>query len=239
MSMKMEQWIAAEHRHPDSIARYRRAIHDSSARAAILDDVLLPERLSALRGVFAGDGLFEPTFGLFNRHPHTATAEEFAAVPAQEQFYHYRTLVGPVPGKAMSPGMAHNASFTMLSRSAAWKEWLGAILGQPLAAQTGMHTRIMSHGMFMKTHNDDAHGALCAVLYLGAGWEPAFGGSFVQERRGERIVDVAPIANRLLLFSPDKGLAHGVTPFTKAIGDWERWSYSLWYGDLTEGADPH
>lgn len=45
------------------------------------------------------------------------------------------------------------------------------------------------------------------------------------------MIEVAPLANRLLLFSPHNGLSHGVAPITAAAGDWERWSYSLWYAD--------
>lgn len=45
------------------------------------------------------------------------------------------------------------------------------------------------------------------------------------------VIEVAPLANRLLLFSPHNGLSHGVAPITAAAGDWERWSYSLWYAD--------
>lgn len=211
--------------------RYRQAIHQSSGRAAVIDKLLLPEKLASLRGLFDGDGRFEPTCGLYNRHPHEVPADMFDAAPEAERFYRYRNLRGPSPGRAMSPGMMHHALFTMLSRSAVWRDWLSGILGEPLARQTGMHARIMDRGAFMKQHGDGAHGRLCAVFYVGSGWEPAFGSCFVQKDKDRPVIEVAPLANRLLLFSPHNGLSHGVAPFTDAAGDWERWSYSLWYAD--------
>lgn len=235
MSARIEQWVAAEHLLPEAVAAYRRAIHDSPGRVAVIDGFLRPDKLSALRGLFARDGRFEPSFGLFDRHPHEVAAEAFDAAPEAKRFYRYLTFRGPVPGRAMTPGMLHNTLFIMLSRTDAWRDWLAGILGAPLARQTALHARIMRRGMFMKRHNDDAHGILCAIFYLNTGWAPAFGGRFVQEDRGRPIVEVEPIANRLLLFSPGNGLSHGVAPFTDAVGDWERWSYSLWYGSETDG----
>lgn len=235
MNVKIEQWVAVEHLHPDAMARHRLAIHDSPGRAAVIDNFLLPDKLAALRGLFAGDGRFESTFGLFNRHPHQVTADIFAGAPEADRFYHYRNFLGPSPGRAMASGMLHNALFTMLSRTTAWRDWLAGILGEPLPRQTGMHARIMSRGMFMKRHGDGAHGTLCAVFYVNSGWDPAFGSGFVQEDKGRRVIEVAPLANRLLLFSPRNGLTHGVDPFTEAAGDWERWSYSFWYGGETDG----
>lgn len=148
MSVKLEHWVAAEHMVPETMLRYRQAIHQSSGRAAVIDNLLLPEKLAA---------------------------DMFDAAPEAERFYRYRNLRGPSPGRAMSPGMMHNALFTMLSRSAPWRDWLSGILGEPLARQTGMHARIMDRGAFMKQHGDGAHGRLCAVFYVGSGWEPAFG----------------------------------------------------------------
>lgn len=215
---------------------YRQAIHHSAGRAAVIDNLLLPDKLAALRGLFDNDGRFEPTYGLYHRHPHEVPAEIFRAAPETERFYSYRNFRGPAPGRAMAPGMVHNALFTMLSRSAAWRGWLAGILGEPLARQTAMHARIMGQGSFMKQHGDDAHGSLCAVFYLSSGWEPAFGSCFLQKDQGRVVIEVAPLANRLLLFSPKNGLSHGVAPITPAAGGWERWSYSLWYGNE---ADEH
>jgi hypothetical protein len=237
--MKIEQWVAAEHRQPDAMGRYRQAIHQSPGRAAILDGFLQPARLSALRELFTGDGRFEPAYGLFSRQPHEVTAEEYAAAPAEDRFYHYHALVGAASGREMSPGMVHHALFTMLSRSSAWKSWLADILGDELAVQTGMHARRMTRDMGMKRHSDNGHGSLCAVLYLDDGWQPAFGGTFFQDNQGERVIEVAPLANRMLLFSPANGLIHGVAPFHQAMGNWERRSYTMWYGTSADGADLH
>lgn len=236
VNVKLEHWISSEHLQADAMSRYHRAIHHSHGRAAIIDNLLLPDKLAVLRELFSGDGRFEPTCGLFNRHPHEVPDETFDAAPEAEQFYRYRNFRGPMPGRAMAPGMVHNALFTMLSRTPAWRAWLASILGAPLAKQTGMHARIMSRGMFMKRHDDDAHGSLCAIFYLSPGWERAFGSCFVQEDKGERVIEVAPLANRLLLFSPRNGLSHGVAPMLEAAGGWERWSYSLWYGSEDDGA---
>lgn len=230
MSVRIEQWVRPEHLDPAAMLAYRQAIHESRGRAALLDNFLLPDKLAALQQLFTSDGRFEPAYGLFGRHPHDVAADVFSAAPEQQRFYFYHNFRGPAPGRAMAAGMLHNAKFTMLSRSAAWCNWLAAILGAPLEKQTAMHARIMNRTMFMKQHDDGAHGALCAIFYLSPGWQPEFGSTFVQQRQGERMLDVAPLANRLLLFSPRNGLSHGVTPFTAAAGDWQRWSYSLWYG---------
>ncbi len=236
MNVKLEQWVSSEHLQADAIARYGRSIHHSLGRTAIIDDLLLPDKLAALRDLFSGDGRFEPAYGLFNRHPHDVSDEIFNAAPEAERFYRYRNFRGPMPGRAMARGMVHNALFTMLSRAPAWRAWLGGILGEPLARQTAMHARIMSPGMFMKRHDDDAHGRLCAIFYLSPGWDPAFGSCFVQADKGQPVIEVAPLANRLLLFSPGNGLSHGVAPMTEAADGWERWSYSLWYGNEDDGA---
>lgn len=239
MSAKIEQWVMPQHLDATVMQEYRRQIHASHGRAAILDNFLQPQKLAGLRQLFLGDGRFAPAYGLFGRHPHDVAEGEFAAAPESQRFYSYLNFRGPADGRAMAPGLLQNALFTMLSRSPAWCGWLADILGAPLEKQTGMHARIMRRGMFMKQHDDNAHGALCAIFYLSDGWQPDFGASFVQQRQQERVLEVAPLANRLLLFSPGNGLSHGVLPFSAASGDWQRWSYSLWYGSAADDGHNH
>jgi len=235
--MHIGDWIDDTHLDPDAVSAYRQSLQTSAGHAVALDGFLKPGKLQALRKLFTGDGAFAEVTGLFDRHPHGVSSEEYAAAAASNRFYRYRTLTGPA--RPMAPGFLAHLLFATLAQSPSWLAWLGAIAGTELATRTGIHARIMTRDMVMNRHSDRSHGPLCAVLYLNQGWSPAFGGTFVQERDGVCVAEVEPLANRLLVFSPDSGLAHGVAPFAEAMGVWERWSYSLWYGSGSEGGDPH
>lgn len=235
--MRLGDWIDDAHLSDAAIRAHGAAFRDGAGRAVVLDGILKLGKLAALRRLFAGDGRFEQVFGLFDRSPHGVTAKEYAAADPANRFYTYRNLIGPT--QAMAPGFLAHLLFVKLTESPEWLDWLGAIAGADLPARTAMHARIMSDGLSMKPHDDRGHGALCAVLYLSEGWSPSFGGHFEQTLPEGGAFDVAPLANRMILFAPESGLPHGVAPFTPEIGGWERWSYSLWYGAGTEGADPH
>jgi len=234
--MRLSDWIEDAHLSAATIRTCRAALRDGTGRAVVLDGVLKPGKLAALRQLFAGDGQFAQVFGLFDRTPHGVTAEEYADADPARRFYTYRNLMGPT--QAMAPGFLAHLLFVRLTQSPEWRGWLGAIAGADLLARTGMHARIMTGGMSMRPHGDRGHGTLCTVLYLSDGWSPSFGGQFQQRLAGGGAFDVAPLANRMILFDPESGVTHGVAPFTPAVGGWERWSYSLWYGTEPNG-DPH
>jgi hypothetical protein len=149
------------------------------------------------------------------------------------QFYSYLTLSGPPDGHPMAPGYLAHRLFAAMTVTPRWLDWLSAIAGERLVVRTGMHARIMTRDMLMAPHSDRDHGAICVVLYLNDGWSPPFGGRFVQTH-GHQVIEIDPLPNRLLLFSPSKGALHGVAPFSPSMGGWQRWSYSLWYDVASE-----
>jgi hypothetical protein len=237
--MDINDWIEGTHLSAAATLVYGQAIHGGDRRAAVLDGFLKPGKLAALRKNFSGDGLFTMVYGLAGRHPHEVPAEEYAAAEPANHFYRFRSLTGPAPGHHLSPGYLAHLLFSTLTLTPGWLAWLSAIIGEKLTVRTGMHARIMTRDMIIAPHSDRGHGAICAVLYLSDGWSSAFGGTFVQDHEGERVTEVEPLENRLLLFSPARGAAHGVAPFSPAMGDWERWSYSLWYGTKDDAGEAH
>jgi hypothetical protein len=226
--VNIRDWIEETHLSAAATAGYRRALRSRGHDAAVLDGFLKPGKLAALRKAFTGDSQFSMVYGLLDRHPHDVPAAAYASADPASRFYQNLTLTGPAAGRPMSPGYLAHLLFSTMTSTPGWLAWLGAIAAEPLSVRTGVHARIMTRDMLMAPHSDRDHGAICAVLYLNDGWAPAFGGRFVKTRE-QQVVTIEPVANRLLLFSPANGAVHGVAPFAPAMGDWQRWSYSLWY----------
>jgi hypothetical protein len=235
--VNIRDWIEDVHLSAAATLTYRRALSGGDRHAAVLDGFLKPGKLAALRAAFAGDGQFSMMYGLLDRDPHDVSAEVYANADPAIRFYKYLTLSGPAAGRPMMPGYLAHRLFSTMTSTPEWLAWLGAIAGENLAVRTGVHARIMTGDMLMAPHSDRGHGVICAVLYLNEGWSPAFGGRFVQTHE-HHVVTIDPLPNRLLLFSPARRTVHGVAPLSAAMGDWQRWSYSLWYDvEPKSGAD--
>ncbi len=89
----------------------------------------------------------------------------------------------------------------------------------------------MIGGQYIPPHSDFMPiRDLCGVFYASSGWRPSFGGRFRHCGPGPDIVPIEPKANRLLLFQPRHDCRHDVESITEAGADWQRWSYSIWFG---------
>jgi len=244
--MQLDNWIERRHLDRTAQAGYARAFAAAPQAALVIDDFLRADKLAALQRMFAAEGEFAERYTIWEsaagpRHGRETpvTEAEWRAAPEESRASVERILVGAKPGAPLAPGIAVHLKFAELLGSAAFMEFLAAVTGIRAPALTGMQTRIMVGGQSVGPHSDAGRGrALCAIYYVSPGWRPEFGGRFRHRGPGPAAVPVPPLANRFLVFAPRKELKHDVEAMAAAGGRWQRWSYSLWFGDAPEADDP-
>jgi hypothetical protein len=238
--MRTELWINNEHLEPARQARYAAAFKSAEYRSIAIDNLLRPEKFAALRHFFVTEAEFEEKF-YFKGCVHGKTAEEavsaetwLAAPEAHRASVEY-IFAGLRPDYRMGPGTITNMKFSELLRSHIFMSFLEAVTGIKCMTLTGMMTRILVGGQYIKPHNDFRPDRdLCGVFYLSEEWQPSFGGCFRHRGTGSDNVEVEPLANRLLLFEPRADLQHDVEPITEAGAKWRRCAYTLWFGTPLE-----
>jgi hypothetical protein len=234
--MRIEDWVNQEHLDAAKQAAYRAAFSSIPYPSVALDNFLIPEKLTALRRVFAGEGRFEEHF-FFHALVHGRLSEEavpaeiWRAAPDEHRASVEHIFSGPRPDQRMGLGTVTNIKFEELLRSPMFMSFLEQVSGIRPATLTGIMTRIFVGGQYIRPHRDSGKDRdLCGVFYLSADWQPSYGGRFRHRGTGSDNVPVEPLSNRLLLFAPRVDLLHDVEPVSEAGADWQRWAYTLWFG---------
>jgi hypothetical protein len=234
--MRIEQWINQEHL--DSANQRSRAgtFATELCPSIVLDNFLRPEKLTMLRRIFATEGKFEERFYLHAKvHGRLAeeavTAEMWHTAPEAHRASMEYMYVGPHDDYRAGLGTITNIKFGELLRSPMFMSFLEAVTGIRPATLTGMMTRILVGGQYIRPHKDFRKDRdLCGVFYLSTDWHPSYGGRFRHRGTGSDNIPVEPLPNRLLLFQPRADLLHDVERITEAGADWQRWAYTLWFG---------
>jgi hypothetical protein len=236
MMMRTELWINQEHLEPSRQAIYSAAFTSVPYPSIVIDNLLRPEKLAALRQFFAIEARFEEKF-YFKKWVRGHSSEEavpaetwYAAPEAHRASVEY-ILVGSHPDHRMSLGTITNIKFGELLRSPAFMNFIEAVTGIRCMALTGIMTRILVGGQYITSHNDFRRDRdLCGVFYLSGDWHPSYGGCFRHRGTGLDSVQIQPLPNRLLLFQPRVDLLHDVEPISQAGAKWRRCAYTLWFG---------
>jgi hypothetical protein len=234
--MRIEQWINQEHLEVERQAMYAATFTSLHYPSIVIDNFLRPEKLAALRHLFATEGRFEEKFYLgawVHGHPseEAVPAEVWRAAPEAHRASVECIYIGPQPDHRMGLGTIANMKFAELLRSPMFMNFLEAVTGIKCMTLTGFMTRILVGGQYITPHNDFAEDRdLCGVFYLSEDWRPNYGGCFRHRGAGSDIVKVEPLPNRLLLFQPRKDLQHDVEPIMQAGANWRRCAYTLWFG---------
>lgn len=210
-------------------------------RVWIVDDLLRPEKLMALREVFAIDELWSDQYGLFDRRPHRSSREDWEAATARNRFWHYRELDS---NPRLSGLLVGWANWVLFSRAVlphpAMMELLARRTGQPVPVAFECKAIALRRGHFQRPHKDSGtHRQLCGAFYVRDGWQRGYGGEFEMTVDGESVHRIEPKANRLILFDPhEQGVSrsgetntslHCMLPLNDKAGDWERFSVSVWW----------
>lgn len=236
--MRLENWIDRSHLSPESQAAHAASFSASPHASIAIDDFLQPEKLAALRRVFSTEGRFEVRHYLKGsavrpgeKGEVPVAAEVWSAASDTDRASVEYTFVDAQPDFRVGLGIVTQCKFRELMGSPEFMDYLGAVTGIRPETLTGMMTRMVAAGQYIRPHSDFRPTRdLCGVFYLSPGWEPAFGGRF--RHSGARSDDTAvePLANRLLLFRPVTGKKHDVEAMTAAGSHWRRWAYTLWFG---------
>jgi hypothetical protein len=243
--MRFELWINQEHLEPARQAMYSAAFMSVSYPSIVIDNFLRPEKLTALQNFFETEAKFEEKFFVKSRlqeHSFGAedavSAESWHVTPERHRASMEYIYAGPHPDYLMGSGTITNMKFGELLRSPNFMNFLERVTGIRCMTLTGIMTRVMIGGQYIKPHHDFRPDRdLCGVFYLSAGWHPTYGGCFRHRGNGSDSVQIEPLPNRLLLFQPRTELLHDVEPISQAGAEWRRCAYTLWFGSplATEG----
>ncbi len=212
-------------------------------RLFVIDDLLLPNRLETLRGLYRDSEAWSEMFSLFRVRGKEmtsarATREQWDAAPQAERFYAFRQYAGGAG--ALTVARAQLLGFNLVLTHDDLLALLGAATGVVLEPNVETAALSLGPGHFQRPHNDVAAGRLlCGALYLSDGWKPEFGGLFEMAAQDRVFFEVEPRANRLVLFDPNEQTGaelgkpeipmHQVRPVTAAAGAWRRHSLSIWW----------
>jgi hypothetical protein len=222
--MKLEPWIQPQHLAP--------AVMPGPSRLpVIVDELLQPDKLTALQAFFRHHGRWQEQFGLFDRDPHEVDEAAWMAAPEPSRFYRYRHYAGVAPTDGLAVPVLTHLKILQLLESPAFTAFVAGPFGQRGLQLHSINARIMAPHHFLRPHSDRKaeSRSLCGILYVHPDWHEGFGTELVfGDGRATR--RVAPVPNRLVLFDPRTGLSHHVAPRGPAARDWERWNLAFWYG---------
>ena len=236
--MQLETWISATYLDAETVASYASKFAGSPHASVVLDDFLVDDKLTALQRFFSVEGRFEEHHTAWKKtgprtygSEETVSPEAWSVLPEKRRAASELRLVGPKPEYRLGQGTITHLRFVDFARSPAFMGFLAAMTGIRPVTLTGMQTRIMILGDYLRPHSDEGSGrTLCAIFYVSDGWRPSFGGRFRHLRPETETVPVDPIANRFLVFAPQDPHSHDVEALTPAAGGWQRSSYTLWFG---------
>lgn len=226
---RLSDWIQPAHLEQSARTDYHARMAASPARMLVLDDFLTPPRYRDLQTLLREAGDLRPIYAL-NRHGGARVErEDWLAADASQRFYHHLELAGPRPGHELSPAYLTHISLLDALPTRPFLDYFQDLAGAPLNGITQVNAKAIGAGQFLHPHSDAEPGRrCCAVLYLNDDWQGAYGGYFALYRDGVEVDRVAPLGNRLLLFLPDSGYLHAVTPLSPEAGAWRRWNYTFW-----------
>ena len=234
--MRLEDWIDSHHLDAARQSAYLAAFASAPYASITIDNFLRPVKLALLQRVFGTEGKFAQRHYLWQRdeggrHEVPAPAEVWQAAPAINRAFVEGVLEAPRPEYRIGEGIAAHYKFVSLLGSSAFMQFLQRVTGVRPVTLTGLLARTMIGGQYIPPHSDFMPiRDLCGVLYASGGWQPNFGGRFRHCSVGSDRVPVEPRMNRLLLFRPGRDCRHDVEPIAEAGANWQRWSYSMWFG---------
>ncbi len=212
-------------------------------RLFVIDDLLLPKRLEALRALYRDSETWPEIFSLFRVRGKEMTSGRVSrgawdTAPQADRFYAFRQYAGGEG--ALTAARAQLLGFNLVLTHGDLLALLGAATGVVLEPNVETAALSLGPGHFQRPHNDVAAGRLlCGAFYLGDGWKPEFGGLFEMAARERVFFEVEPRANRLVLFDPNEQTGmelgkpeiplHQVRPVMAAAGRWRRHSLSIWW----------
>jgi hypothetical protein len=239
--MRLEDWIDPGYLQPSAQSAWATAFAAQPHASIALDGFLRPEKFRALQRLFGIEGFFEEKHYLWQwdeggRSEMAVSAEAWHEAPPERRAFVERIFAGPHPQHRMGQGIATHFKFVDMLSSPRFMGFLRSVTGLLPKTVTGLMTRIMVGGQYIPPHSDFMPiRDLCAVFYVSAGWQPTFGGRFRHCGPGTELIPVDPVPNRLLLFQPRADCRHDVEAITAAGTNWQRWSYSIWFGTPRPG----
>jgi hypothetical protein len=234
--MRLDDWIDPRHLDPAARAGYRAAFTASPHSSIVIDQFLCADKLELLRLVFATEGAFEERHYLWEwtdqgRSEKTVSAAAWHAARESQRAFVERVFTAPRPEYRLGRGSLTHYKFLELLSSPELMDFLDSVSGIRPPTMSGLLMRIMVGGHYIPPHSDfQPIRDLCAVFYASGGWQEGLGGRFRHCGPGSALTPVEPLANRLLLFEPRREARHDVEPIAQFDSAWERWSYSIWFG---------
>lgn len=227
----IETWVSPELADPARRAALRARFQADPARIMVIDNALLPDMYALLSRALREDCNWAVRHGVRDDRQQWVEAAGFDGLPDDHRMARHGAFAGPRAGREMSPGMLALVRFKLLLASAAWRDMLESLTGQPVAALQEMLVRRMAQGDFARPHDDAIEGRrLCLLVYFSDNWTPAQGGRFVLHAAdGDRVYD--PLPNRMILFDVGVRQDHSVQPLAAeaAHGDVWRYNFSIWF----------
>jgi 2OG-Fe(II) oxygenase superfamily len=234
--IRLEDWIDPAYLQPSAQSAWATAFAAQPHASIALDGFLCPEKFRSLQRLFGIEGLFEEKHYLWQwdeggRSEIAVSAEAWHRAPPERRAFVERIFAGAHPRHRMGQGIATHFKFVDMLSSPRFMGFLQSVTGLIPKTVTGLMTRIMVGGQYIPPHSDFMPiRDLCAVFYVSVGWQPTFGGRFRHCGPGTEIIPIDPVPNRLLLFQPRADCRHDVEAITAAGINWQRWSYSIWFG---------
>lgn len=243
--MRLEDWIDRRHLQPGAQTAHAAEFASQRHASIALDDFLRHEKFGALQRMFGAEGRFEEKhylwqWGKGGRSEKAVSAEAWRDAPPEHRAFVERIFAGPQPQHRMGQGIATHFKFVEMLASPQFMDFLQAVTGLRPQTMSGLLARIMVGGQYIPPHSDFMPiRDLCGVFYVSGGWQPSFGGRFRHCGPDPQVIPIEPRANRLLLFQPRADCKHDVEAINAAGSDWQRWSYSVWFGTpALEGGVP-
>jgi hypothetical protein len=234
--MRLEDWLDPRHLDAAGQSAYAAAFASAPYSSVVIDHFLRPEKLAVLQRVFSTEGRFAQRYYLWQwdeggRHEIESSPEVWHAAPDVSRAFVEGVFEAPHPEHRIGQGVAAHYKFVALLASPEFMHFLDRVTGVRPATLTGLLARTMIGGQYIPPHSDFMPiRDLCGVFYASGEWQPSFGGRFRHCSAGSDSIPIEPRMNRLLLFRPGRDCRHDVEPIAEAGANWQRWSYSMWFG---------
>jgi hypothetical protein len=238
--MSLGAWIDDGFLAPDRVRALREEFAAVPRRPLSLPGFLRPERARALTEALSRVDCWERARCLRTAATTTEVdAPTFEAATPEQRFSRH-DVARPLSRLVASSGPTPAADRQLISEffeflavdDAAFRGWLGALLGHALNRRTTCEVVRYHQGDFIAPHADTHDGRVVGVnFYLDAGWSPDDGGLLCFEGSAGPC-QLEPRFNQLTLIPIDEDYRHEVQPWRAArIG---RYVVSLSYGKRTK-----
>ncbi len=222
-------WVNPRWLKSENIENFRRQYRFSVNKLIIIDDFFSESARCNLTKYLCEVASYENNFAIIDQDEIEVDSQTFEQTDPNYRFYTHQSTVDRIPDNPFDSSYIAYLKFqTALDQELSF--WFSRITSERHCnGGKTLLAKFSQKGDILNWHHDAAPGRnLCVNIYLSEQWLPDKGGLFLyKDVTSNAVNEIAPLANRCVMFDPRQKLSHRITSI--CTEGWKRYAITFWY----------